>query len=353
MNRKECQEEKGGLGYTRYVVSEETGEVLVTLSDRSSTGRERPWRERKIDNQHVEECYRRLSAVEDDYWERKAERLHQCGSQLFFSVHQSEGGGVKLKVKHANSCRVRLCPLCAWRRSGKVQAHMRRILEWMEQEGRYAYLLLTLTVPSVDGDGLSEMLDGMMKAWKRLEQTAAFQRAVKGWYRGLEVTHNVERDDYHPHFHCLLAVDRCNYFTGKQYISHDAWLTMWRKATRDGGITQVDIRRVKPKGGGDLMGAVCEVAKYTVKTGDYVMPWDWEMSCDVIRVLDGALDRRRLVAFGGVLKVVRQALGLDDEIDGDLTKIEGEEEDEEGELIGEICAVWHVGYQQYIISTGD
>ena len=342
MSTRDCQEVF--LDGKKYIRDETTGELLEVLCDRSSTGKKRPWRKHKVENQQVEKCYRLLAERDRGrHWEKYADRLRDCGVYLFFRVH--EGG--RLTVKHANSCCVRLCPVCAWRRSVKIRVHMRKILEQMEQEGKYAYLMLTLTVPNIPGEELSGKLDEMMRAWSKLERTVPFQKAIKGWYRGLEITHNLGNDTYHPHFHCLLAVNP-SYFRDRTYICHEDWLALWQRAMKDESITQVDIRKVKPRQGDDAFKAVCEVTKYAAKTTDYVMPWDWEMSCQIVEVLDRALHRRRLVAFGGRLKKLHKQLNLDDEIDGDLT--EGGEMPE-GEIVSEICAVWHVGYQQYIVSV--
>lgn len=369
----------------KHILDEKTGEVLEILSDKSSTGKERPWRTNKVENQTVEECYRRLadSSSESEYWERRADRLHDCGVHLWFNVYSDGNGGETMKVKHAESCRVRLCPLCTWRRSIKIQTHTRKILESMQAEKEYEYILVTLTVPNVTGAELSDKINDMMKSWDRFQHYIKFKKAVKGWYRGLEVTHNLQKykftyvkkngkkqcvmlvddngrpipnpsyDTYHPHFHCIFAVNP-SYFNSRDYIKRDEWLAMWQKSMKDPTITQVDVRKVKPKKTDNtgacfadmIISAVCEVAKYTVKSEDYVLPWDWDMSCKSVEVLDKALANRRLVAYGGVMKEWHKKLNLDDEIDGDLIE---DGETSNGEVIREVCAFWNVGYQQYVI----
>lgn len=390
--RKSQEENKKNiiiLDNKKYILDEETGEVFEILSDKSSTGKERPWRTHKIENQTVEECYRRLadSSSESEYWEKRADRLHDCGVHLWFNVYSDGNGGEMMKVKHAESCRVRLCPLCTWRRSIKIQAHTRKILESMQAEKNYEYILVTLTVPNVTGAELSDKISDMMKAWNIFDKYKKFTKAVRGWYRGLEVTHNLQKykfkyikkngkkqrvmlvddngkpipnpsyDTYHPHFHCIFAVNP-SYFDSRDYIKRDEWLAMWQKAMKDPTITQVDVRKVKPKKPNNtgacfadmIISAVCEVAKYTVKSGDYVLPWDWDMSCKSVEVLDKALANRRLVAYGGVMKDWHKKLNLDDEIDGNLIE---DGETPNGEVIREVCAFWNVGYQQYVILEVD
>lgn len=369
----------------KYFIEPETGELIEVLFDKSSTGKERPWRTHKIENQTVEECYRRLAdgSSESEYWEKRADRLHDCGVHLWFNVYSDGNGGEMMKVKHAESCCVRLCPLCTWRRSIKIQAHTRKILESMQAEKEYEYILVTLTVPNVTGSELSDKISDMMKAWNIFDKYKKFTKAVRGWYRGLEVTHNLQKykfkyikkngkkqrvtivddngrpipnpsyDTYHPHFHCIFAVNP-SYFNSRDYIKRDEWLALWQKAMKDPTITQVDVRKVKPKKTDNtgacfadmIISAVCEVAKYTVKSGDYVLPWDWDMSCKSVEVLDKALANRRLVAYGGIMKDWHKKLNLDDEIDGNLIE---DGETPNGEVIREVCAFWNVGYQQYLI----
>ena len=373
------------LDNKKYILDEETGEVFEILSDKSSTGKERPWRTHKVENQTVEKRCRRLAggASESEYWEKRADRLHDCGVHLWFNVYSDGNGGEMMKVKHAESCRVRLCPLCTWRRSIKIQTHTRKILESMQAEKEYEYILVTLTVPNVTGAELSDKISDMMKAWNIFDKYKKFTKAVRGWYRGLEVTHNLQKykfkyvkkngkkqrvtlvddngrpilnpsyDTYHPHFHCIFAVSP-SYFNSRDYVKRDEWLAMWQKAMKDPTITQVDVRKVKPKKPDNtgacfadmIIAAVCEAAKYTVKSGDYVLPWDWDMSCKSVEVLDKALANRRLVAYGGIMKDWHKKLNLDDEIDGNLIE---DGETPNGEIVGEVCAFWNVGYQQYVI----
>lgn len=62
-------------------------------------------------------------------------------------------------------------------------------------------MLLTLTVVNVSGDELGRMVDCMNVAWRRLVQRRVIKRAVRSWFRALEITYNQERQDFHPHFH--------------------------------------------------------------------------------------------------------------------------------------------------------
>lgn len=310
----------------KYIKIEVDSQVVV-LSDKSGTGRERPWREKKMANE-------KLSVAYEDVNQQKADRLRDCANMLIFSV----GDDGKKKLTQMNSCRVRLCPLCAWRRSLKVHAHTTQILDAMA--GKYAYIFLTLTVRNCTGTELTGTLNQIFKAWDRLLKRTAVKKAVKGWYRGLEVTHNIDCDTYHPHFHTLLAVNK-SYFDSRDYIKQADWADLWKQSLGANYVPVVDVRRVK----GSTSKAVAEAAKYTVKDADYIIPEDWELTVETVRTLDAALDRRRLVAYGGEMKAWHKKLNLDDEVDGNLVNV-GEAEPV-GTLREEVY-FWHTGYSQYV-----
>ena len=304
------------------------------LTDKSATGRERPWREKKMANQLLALAYDKVN-------EKKASRLRDCGTFLAFNLR--EDGSKKLRTM--SSCHVRLCPLCAWRRSLKVHAHTVQILDAMQ--GEYAYVFLTLTVRNCAGNQLASELDKLMVAWNRFAGYKAVKAAVKGWYRGLEVTHNVNPlsasyDTFHPHFHCLLAVNK-SYFTSRNYLKKSDWAQLWQRALRVDYEPVVDVRRVK----GTTSAAVAEAAKYTVKDADYIRPDDWDLTVDTVKILDFALDGRRLVAYGGEMKEWHKKLNLDDEVDGDLINV-GDDESKTALTDREVCYFWHTGYGQYI-----
>ncbi len=82
-------------------------------------------------------------------------------------------------------------------------------------------LLLTLTVPNLPASELSERIGLMQKSWNRLMKRRPVRRVCRSWFRALEITYNVERDDYHPHFHVLIMVPM-NYFN-KKYDLYIDW----------------------------------------------------------------------------------------------------------------------------------
>lgn len=317
----------------------------AVLFDVDGNGKERPWRRKKMLCDGLANIYEKINPA-------KADRLRDCGRFLSFRLYAD---GTR-KLDTMQSCHVRLCPLCNWRRSLKLWSNMRQIVDYLSENGNYSYILLTLTVRNCTAENLNETIDNLMKAWNRFIGYTDIKRIVKGWYRSLEITHNVDRtskdfNSYHPHFHCLFAVNS-SYFTSRDYVSAEKISYLWARALDVDYVPIVDVRRVKPKEGQDISGALAEVCKYTVKDKDYFILDDAVLTIDTVRVLDYALANRRLVAWGGVMKVARKMLQLGDEIDGDMVDVGDSVDSVSGDYVIETY-YWYTGYRQYVAIESD
>ena len=303
-------------------------EDIEILVDRNSSGKKRKWAMYKKDNMKLSEVYDCINP-------KKAVRLRECANMLSF-LPTVEG---RLKLKHANFCRVRLCPMCQWRRSLKNYSQIKKILDAIN--GQYQYIFLTLTVKNCQPEDLSKTLDTMLLAFNLFTKYKRIQDSIKGWYRGLEITHNTKTDTFHPHIHVLMAV-KSYFFTTKAYIKHDEFMKLWKRALKAEYDPRVDIRRVK----GNDAKAIAEVAKYSCKPEEIIYYDDWSLRVNTIRILDAALANRRLVAYGGVLKEWHKKLNLDDPDDGNLVDIG--DGDELATVDNELLFAWHTGYCQYV-----
>lgn len=303
------------------------------LEDKSKTGRIRPWALHKLANSYISIAYEQVNL-------RKAERLRGCATFLEY-LREKEG---VLKLHNANFCRVRLCPICQWRRSLKLHGQMCRIMSYFAAQNKYGYLFLTLTMRNCEPAELSAQIDNLLQAWGKFSRLSAIKAAVKGWYRGLEVTHNMENDTFHPHLHCILQVNK-SYFTSRDYLSHAALTALWEQSLGVAYTPIIDVRKVK----GETTKAVSEAAKYTCKPSDIINFSDWDMTVDTVKTLDEALDKKRLIAFGGLMRKAHKELNLDNADDGDLLHTT-----EEGDTIADfdsanrVLYAWHTGYNQYV-----
>ncbi len=268
-----------------------------------------------------------IKVYEESGSKKKAARMRQCGSTLVFRECPN---GHEKRLQSANFCREKLCPMCQWRKSLMTFHQVQELCHVLhERQPSVRFVLLTLTVPNYDATELSDGLTEMFSGWQRLSQRKEVKRAVLGWFRALEVTYNSDREDYHPHFHALLAV-RSKYFAD-YYITRDRWLELWQESMRDDSITQVDVRAIRPnakrKGSDAISAAAAEVAKYATKSDDYLRKTKegYEADNKVILTLDSALHNRRLLAFGGVLKQIRAELKQQDVETADLVHVDGEQ----------------------------
>lgn len=260
----------------------------------------------------------------------KSGRVVDCGTLLEFRhAETAPGSGVFEKqgqLHNANFCRDRLCPMCSWRRSLKIFGQCSQIMDVISSQ--YDFIFATFTIPSIPSNLLSDGLDKLIKGFHTLTRRKRFKTAVKGFYRALEVTRNNNPGSkfyglYHPHFHCVFAVDN-SYFTSRYYIKQPEWLQLWRDCFGDHSITQVDVRRFKPKDDNSSIGsAVAEAVKYSVKSSDYLFPDNPALTDEVVCTLSSALAGRRLVSFGGCFRKAWQQLNLDDPEEGDLINLDG------------------------------
>ena len=288
-------------------IASNTNTTDIALTDYSK--RDGVWDTHRSEAQTVMMIYEN---VKD--FERLAERISGCSGVLRFGmVVDPADGELRLKLREAQFCRVRNCPVCQWRRSLMWQARFYQALPRIEQEHPKArWIFLTLTVPNCRVNELRGTLQEMNKAWQRLIKRKEF-KPVLGFIRTTEVTPEKSRKDYaHPHFHALLLVPS-SWFGGDYYVKHSRWLELWRECMRDDTIMSVDIRVVKSLNKDDhrtgLQRAAAETLKYSVKPSDMINNPEWFLT------MTKQVHQLRFMATGGVLKdVLRQ----DSETDQDL-----------------------------------
>lgn len=285
------------------------------------------WDSKKFKTLALSDSYSRLGLT------RKASSVKYCGTYLEFKRFRSG----EFKLHSANFCRVRLCPLCSWRRSLKIFSQVSRIMKEIDKS--YQFIFLTLTCQNCTADDLPSTLDDMFSAFNRFNQRKVFKDCFEGWFRALEVTYNRKENTYHPHFHVVLCCKK-SYFK-KHYISQDQFSLLWQSCMRSKYKPIVHVRKFTKRKG------VAESCKYTVKDSDYLTKKGIAMDF-VVRALDQALAHRRLVAFGGLFKTIASdLLKLDDLENGDLVNVSGDDEiNEDLEFVIEKY-FWHVGFRSY------
>lgn len=313
----------------------------------SQNNKEVDWRGKKIDSLLLADSYKRLRS-------KKYIRVLHCGDFLEFKQFSDSS----LKLHSANFCKTRLCPMCSWRRSLKIYGQASKVMDYVQEKYNYKYLFLTLTVRNCYGKDLKETIDELMRAFNKMNQRKVFKQSVKGYFRSLEVTYNRKRDDYHPHFHLILAVNKSYFDDSDYYISHAKWMDLWKSCLGVDYNPTVDIRRVKGGSGKDVSGKdIAEITKYTVKSADFLLKdefgdIDEDVTDKVVYWLDYSLAYKRLTSFGFKFKEVHKLLSLDDVEDGDLIDTNNEDERIRDDLAYVILRYsWNIGFKNYILTS--
>jgi ribosomal protein S27AE len=168
-----------------------------------------------------------------------------------------------------NSCSVRVCPHCAYRRTMVLAGRMERFT--LGKDGlRYAVLAERNT-----GD-LREGVKLLWESWTRLRRSVRWKKYVKGCVVALEVTYNADGGTWHPHLNVLME---------GQFFPFEELNQAWIEATQHRGRTSF-IRAADE-------GTIRELIKYVTKIADLL---------DDAGALDEfltAIERRRLVRTYG------------------------------------------------------
>lgn len=333
---------------------------MVRLQDTTKNGKERDWKGKKKRSTVVANHYEAGNLL------KKAERMYECANVLKFKQQDET-----LKLYQAYFCKVRFCPMCAWRRSLKIAFNNKKVVETVNERRKVQWLFLTLTVRNCEGSQLKSTLDDMTKAWNRFAGYTKVKKSVLGYFRALEVTKNRKdnsewKGSYHPHFHVLICVPS-SYFKKKElYLKQSDWTSLWKKAMKLDYDPIVHITRVKPKESLDLESidkdvgeqigqqkALLEVSKYPVKDtdiiqGDKVTPDNVE----TLKTFEEAFSYKRLISYGGLMKDIHKELNLQDveDQDADLIEIDDKNKDELANSITEVVAYWNIGLRDYILS---
>ncbi|MBU7115350.1 protein rep, partial [Staphylococcus aureus] len=160
------------------------------------------------------------------------------------------------------------------------------------------------------------------KSFKKMVERKKVKSIIKGYVRKLEITYNKKRDDYNPHFHVLIAVNK-SYFTDKRYyISQQEWLDLWRDVTGISEITQVQVQKIRQNNNKELY----EMAKYSGKDSDYLI------NQKVFDAFYKSLKGKQVLVYSGLFKEARKLLK-----NGDLDYLK---EIDPTEYIYQIFYIW-------------
>lgn len=353
------------LAYCKYKIIMQNGQEF--LEDKNKKGKIIEWKEKHLASLNVSDSYKRLYSKHKkigyskdmkkliNNYEKKSFRVKECGTFLEYKVYSHNQ---EKKLKNANFCKIRLCPMCSWRRSLKIFGQVSQVMNIAKGETSNKFIFVTLTQRNVTGEELKDEIDRLYKAFHYLMKRKKIKLMSLGWFRALEVTYNsdVKSENYntfHPHFHMVIMVKDFYHRNKNLYIDQAEMTEMWKQSLKIDYTPIVHVEVVKMKKGKTIETAVAEIAKYTVKESDLIIKdedgvFDLDQTDENIKILDDALAYRRLTAFGGQLKEIHNLLKLDDAENGDLINTDQTDiENNELEFVIEKY-FWHVGFSNYV-----
>ncbi|MCI2889808.1 protein rep [Staphylococcus hominis] len=251
--------------------------------------------------------------------ENQMDLVEDCNTFLSFVADKTLE---KQKLYKANSCKNRFCPICAWRKARKDALGLSLMMQYIKQQEKKEFIFLTLTTPNVQNEQLEDEIKHYNKSFKKMVERKKVKSIIKGYVRKLEITYNKKRDDYNPHFHVLIAVNK-SYFTDKRYyISQQEWLDLWRDVTGISEITQVQVQKIRQNNNKELY----EMAKYSGKDSDYLI------NQKVFDAFYKSLKGKQVLVYSGLFKEAKKKLK-----NGDLDYLK---EIDPTEYIYQIFYIW-------------
>ncbi|HEU3279133.1 protein rep [Streptococcus pneumoniae] len=251
--------------------------------------------------------------------ENQMDLVEDCNTFLSFVADKTLE---KQKLYKANSCKNRFCPVCAWRKARKDALGLSLMMQYIKQQEKKEFIFLTLTTPNIMSDELENEIKRYNNSFRKLIKRKKVGSVIKGYVRKLEITYNKKRDDYNPHFHVLIAVNK-SYFTDKRYyISQQEWLDLWRDVTGISEITQVQVQKIRQNNNKELY----EMAKYSGKDSDYLI------NQKVFDAFYKSLKGKQVLVYSGLFKEAKKKLK-----NGDLDYLK---EIDPTEYIYQIFYIW-------------
>lgn len=256
--------------------------------------RDKVWNKWKI---RTREIIRMLNWVyskeQDEELKKWAQRIQTCCDSM---VYRKTPQGIKLQ--QAKFCRVRVCPICAARKTDIWQAKALQNLPRLQKAfppETHRFLFLTLTINNCELKELKDTIKEMNEGFARLvghktNGSLKEEWPGLGYIKSIEVTRAKDRKA-HPHFHVLILV-RKDYFS-RGYIETKKWVKNWRRAMQLDYDPICDVRAVAPE---EQVDSLIETLKYEVKPSDFLGDAQW--LCDYARQMRGV----RAVSVGGELR---------------------------------------------------
>lgn len=213
---------------------------------------------------------------------RRVSRFQQCGA----FAHIAEDPETGRLFLQAETCKLRICPVCRRRIQAKAGA---RVLDFMNRHPDDKWQFHTFTLKH-SAAPLGEQLDRLVRSFRKLRQRKLWRKHVLTGYAVIEVQFHAagtyspngrfrEDDEWHPHLHVVARTDFIPWGRLRQ-----AWLDI------TGDSNNIDCEPCE-----SAKHAATYVAKYIGKPADLALTGNTKRAAEYYSSLK---KRRLLLPFG-------------------------------------------------------
>ena len=229
--------------------------------------------------------------------EKKLKALNNCCNYLTYKEFEDpeKEGVTKFRLVDAEFCRNRiLCATCNILTTSRNRLNFIKVFpKVLEDYPKSRLLFFTFSIKNCRLDNLNATIDKLNKGWRKISLSSFYKKmGAIGYLKTIEITVN-EDGTLHPHLHILVLLEDERYFEPGNYISHDEWISIWRKCVRVNYDPAVHVKAV-PK-----IESVKRITEYLFK---YVCKPHQLSTGKLLLGIDKQVKGLRLVSTGGVLK---------------------------------------------------
>lgn len=244
------------------LISELLGEVLLSEKIESD------YQLNVLKNRSIETS--NLLRIGADYFNNDkllswSKSIAHCGSYLSYA--ETLDG---LKLRSANFCRCRICPMCSARMSKMWRGRAFEVLRKTKIFDNYYPIFLTLTLKNCLLVELKNTVKTMAKSFQKFAGMNRYNllkgNTIHGFIRSLETTMPANIEYANPHYHVMALVDQ-SYWSN--YLTKIDWAKAWGKSLNLDYVPSVKVNAVKSES------SFLEILKYELKPDDYKSNWRW------------------------------------------------------------------------------
>ena len=176
---------------------------------------------------------------QDPWTRRDAAQIHNCALRL--QSHQ------RFAMETSQQrCHHPHCPICQHQKAYEYGQEIDEMFKEHPWQGDSQWVSITFSVRQCQVSELSECLEAMKTAFRRMTRRDFWSRHVQGALRFLRVDQSFSAPKVaHPRFECILLL-RSDVSTDPVGFREDVWHKLWRDCFGENFIAEVHPENVEP-----------------------------------------------------------------------------------------------------------